>query len=232
MSDLLEVECRCGVKVMSSPFSTIEALCMTCRGRDWDVVPGAAVPIGEWHPTVGYPSPGQGALVLAVTREPFPAPNIISRIEDSWPLIAPRPVMALAEFAREHSWEVRTQYSQGHMPHATTGRPGVLKDLIALRFGAHPMTNRQAYAVYSRSVPPNRFHAPSTWTWGSVMIWGPDLPPYGGCQLADLKTYLVFPDWSTELLLTWVSNIKQLRAEQEAAVKARPKAPAKPKEAG
>lgn len=163
---------------------------------------------------------------FAVTREPFPPPNIISRIEDSWPLIAPRPVMTLAEFAREHSWEVRMQYSQGNMPHATTGRPGALKDLIALRFGAHPMTDRQAYAVYSRSVPSG------TWTWSSVMIWGPDLPPYGGCGITELRWYLDHADLGEWFLRKWVGAVRAERAQQKAAVKARPKTPAKPKEAG
>lgn len=235
MSDLLEVECRCGVKVMSSPFSTIEALCMTCRGRDWDVVPGAAVPIGEWHPTVGYPSPGQGALVLAVTREPFPAPNIISRIEDSWPLIAPRPVVTLAEFAREHSWEVRSQYSQGNMPHAITGRPGALKDLIALRFGAHPMTDRQAYAVYSRSATITGLaRHTGTWTWTSFMIWGPDLMPSKIFDLAALKAYLMMaPDSGADALADWARDLRSIEENRKALAKRTAAArPAKPKEVG
>lgn len=228
MSDLLEVECRCGVKVMSSPFSTIEALCMTCRGVDWDVTPGRAVPIGKWHPAVGYSSPGQGESVPAVPRELFPAPVVSLRAATRTTRPLPAPVLKLAEFAREHSWEVRTQYSQGHMPHATTGRPGALKDLIALRFGAHPMTDRQAYAVYSRNVSPSGASL-STWTWGSVMIWGPDLPPYGGCGIEHLKTYLQAP---AEVDLEWVADIRALRAAQAAAVKAKPKAPAKPKDVG
>lgn len=164
---------------------------------------------------------------FAVTREPFPAPRRTSRDDPTtWHLLYPAPVLKLAEFAREHSWEVRTQYSQGHMPHATTGRPGPLRDLIALRFGAHPMTDRQAYAVYSRPA------GGGTWTWGGVMIWGPDLPPYGGCGITELREYLgdhAFND-STSQVLSWAIAVKEHRAEQEAAVKAKPKAPAKPKE--
>lgn len=164
---------------------------------------------------------------FAVTREPFPAPAYTSfDTPDVAKLITPVPVLKLGEFAREHSWEVRTQYSQGNMPHATTGRAGALKDLIALRFGAHPMTDRQAYAVYSRSAPSG------TWTWSSVMIWGPDLPPYDGCGITDLKWYLDHAGLGAWFLHRWVAAIKKTRAEQAAAVKARPKAPAKPKEVG
>lgn len=161
---------------------------------------------------------------FAMTREPFPAPQRTSRELPGFGTVIPAPVLKLAEFAREHSWEVRTQYSQGHMPHATTGRPGALKDLIALRFGAHPMTDRQAYAVYSKP------YAHGTWTWGSVMIWGPDLPPYGGCGIADLRQYLSRPDWASAFLLGWVAAIKREHAEREAAKKAKPKPASKPKE--
>lgn len=164
-----------------------------------------------------------------LTAEPFPAPVHSSRTSeavDAWTRGAPASVLKLAEFAREHSWEVRTQYSRGCMPHATTGRPGALKDLIGLRFGAHPMTERQAYAVYSRNA------SGGTWTWSSVMIWGPDLPPYGGCGTAELKDYLTHVTMPVTEIDQWVKRIRSMRAEQAAAVKARPKAPAKPKEVG
>jgi hypothetical protein len=159
-------------------------------------------------------------------RTPFPAPVVSSLPARALTFPVPGPVLKLAEFARELSWEVRMQYAQGNMPHAATGRAGALKDLIGLRFGAHPMTDRQAYAVCSRPA------GGGTWAWGSVMIWGPDLSPYGGCGITELKDYLVHPDRSADVLKSWVSVIRWQRAEQAAAVKARPKVPAKPKDVG
>ncbi len=164
----------------------------------------------------------------AVTREPFPVPLLSSRDEcpDPAERLAPLPVLKLAEFAREYSWEVRTQYSQGNMPHAVTGRPGILKDLIALRFGAHPMTDRQAYAVYARQAWP----PVGKWSWSSVMIWGPDLPPFGGCGITELKNYLSEPDTPTLPMLAWVDLIKR-DAENAAKLRAaRPKPAPKPRE--
>lgn len=150
-----------------------------------------------------------------LTEEPFPLPVRTSRDADWMDIQAPAPVLALAEFARRHSWEVRTQYSRGSFPHAVTGRPGALKDGIGLRFGAHPMTRRQAYAVYTRTVKPQ-----GAWTWTSVMIWGPDLPPFGGCGITELKTYLQAPD---EVDLEWIADIRAVRAAQERAAKERAK---------
>lgn len=145
----------------------------------------------------------------AIIREPFPAPLRSSRISISGVQV-PTPVLSLVEFARENSWEVRTQYSQGCMPHATTGRPGVLKDLIGVRFGAHPMTPRQAYAVYSRNA------SGGGWAWSSVMIWGPDLPPYRGCGISELKAYLMMcPTTGTVALGMWVRDLKEIAANGE-----------------
>lgn len=162
------------------------------------------------------------ATLPILAAEPFPAPVRTSRELDNAP--RPAPVMKLAEFAREHSWEVWTQYSQGYVPHAITGRPGALKALIGLRFGAHPMTDRQAYAVYSRNA------SSGTWTWTSVAIWGPDLSPYLGCGITELKEYLREPDIPVVPLLAWVAMIEKGRAEHAALVKARPKTPPKPRE--
>src|SRR5512142_1925860 len=107
--------------------------------------------------------------------EPFPAPTFDTRQTTNDGMIIPTPVLNLAQFAREHSWEVRTQFSQGHFPHATTGRPGALKDVIGVRFGAHPMTDRQAYAIYARTASDRG--GKGVWSWESFMVWGPDLPP-------------------------------------------------------
>jgi hypothetical protein len=160
-------------------------------------------------------------------RELFPQPRLTSR--DIPPMdVAPTAVLKLAEYAREHSWEVRTQYSQGHFPHAITGRPGVLKDVIGVRFGAHPVTDRQAYAVYSRNA------SGGTWAWTSFMVWGPDLSPAKLYDLAALKAYLMMcPDSSGEALTLWTSDLRMIEDNRKALAKRTATArPAKPKEVG
>ena len=152
----------------------------------------------------------------AVPLEQFPAPLVTSRESMALTFPLPAACASLAEFAREQGWEVRMQYAQGYSPHGTTGRPGALKDSIALRFGAHPLTERQAYAVYERTA------SGGAWGW-STMIWGPDLPPYAGCGVEQLRTYLATPGMFAHDLKSWVAQIKDLRAAQAAASKARTK---------
>ena len=151
---------------------------------------------------------------FAVTREPFPAPTRSSL--RAWPQarLTPGPVLKLAEFAREYSWEVRTQYSQGHFPHGTTGRPGALKDVIGVRFGAHPVTDRQAYAIYARNVPSG------TWAWVSFMVWGPDLPPAKLHDLAALKAYLLMaPDSRADALADWTRDLRSIEENRKSLAK-------------
>lgn len=158
-------------------------------------------------------------------RAMFPEPQVTSR--DIQPMaVAPAPVMKLAEFAREHSWEVRTQYSQGNFPHSITGRPGALKDVIGVRFGAHPVTDRQAYAIYARNA------SGGTWSWESFMVWGPDLPPAKLYLLAELQAYLMMaPDSDAEALKTAIGDFKIIYENGKALAKQRAKArPAKERE--
>lgn len=182
----------------------------------------AGLPAAESHPDpplVCFPlrTDWEGTLPGGL-REPFPAPALPFRQSRALTFPIPSAVLALAGYAREQSWEVRTQYSQGNVPHGTTGKPSVLKDVIGLRFGAHPMTDRQAYAVYSRNA------SGAAWTWSSVMIWGPDLPPYGGCGITDLKEFLREPDRPAPNMLAWVGVIRHRRERQEIEQKARAKA--------
>lgn len=158
----------------------------------------------------------------AVEVEPYPKPVVTSRQESAF--LAPRPVLHLAEFALELGWDVRKQYAQGYPPHGSTGRPGALKDSIAVIFGNHPLTDRQAYACYEKTA------SGSAWSWNGIMIRGSDVTPYAGCGVEHLKYFLSTPDMPAHLVAEWVSGIKRLRAEQAAAVKARPKAAPKGKE--
>jgi hypothetical protein len=206
-TDLIETACRCGVTVMRSPRSTIEALCMECRYADTGAFPRFD-PHGPWHPTVGYPAPGQGVRPLQPAAEAFPAPQLTSReISDIGHDLAP--VAHLAALAQEYGWGVKIQSSRGNMPHGTTGKPTALRNLIGVRFGGHVDTPRQAYAVYSKPV------AGGTWTWSSVYIWGPDLPPYGGCGITELREFITFARTEDYSLAAWVADIKAFRVVQE-----------------
>lgn len=107
-----------------------------------------------------------------VERMEYPAPVVTSR--DAWPdgVSVPSPVAKLEGEALGWGWQVRCQYSRGCMPHATTGRPGAVKDAFALRFGG------RACAVYRGGV------------WESVWIWGPDLPPNRLRGVTELREWL------------------------------------------
>jgi hypothetical protein len=155
-------------------------------------------------------------------REPYPAPVVSSRQESAF--LAPAPVLKLAEFAREAGWDVRTQYAQGYPPHGSTGRPGALRDSIAVIFGNHPLTDRQAYACYEKTA------SGSAWSWSGIMIRGSDLPPFSGCGVEELKHFLATPGMFAHDLRGWVAQIARRRAAQAAAAKARPKAAPKGKE--
>ena len=204
MTDLIETNCRCGKAVMSSPRSTIEASCIECRYEDCGT-DARYDPQGEWHPSVGYPSPGSGWRLSpeGVPDEPFPEPQRTSR--EAGGFFTPTAVLSLQQYAIEHGWEVRTQYSVGNVPHATTGKPGELRELVGIRFGRHPMTERMAYAVYSRRKDYGG------WSWGSVMVWGPDLPPFAGCGVTELKAYLQAPGIDTEAIRAWVDDLKAIK---------------------
>jgi hypothetical protein len=121
------------------------------------------------------------------------------------PLDAPMPesVMKLAEFAREAGWEVRVQYARGNGIHGSTGKPTGLVHSLAVRMGNHPMTDAQAVAVYVSG---------SSWTWKSIWVSGPELPPFGAAGLTELKEWL---DAAGDVPPGWYSTIAERVAEQE-----------------
>lgn len=156
---------------------------------------------------------------LVQGKEPYPAPVVTSRQESAF--LAPAPVLKLAEFAREAGWDVRTQYAQGYPPHGSTGRPGALRDSIAVCFGNHPLTDRQAYACYEKAA------SGSGWAWNGIMIRGSDLPPFAGCGVEELKHFLATPGMFAHDLKGWVAQIVAKRAAADEATKLRAKERAK-----
>lgn len=228
-SHLVSTQCRdCGSKALSVPERARKARCGTCAHSAAGA--GTAV-VGKPGPVVRY-----GTFALPIpeeVREVYPHPTYVGPVgkvspvlvvagdgdalrEDTEFMQCPQPVMSLAEYARENSWEVRCQYTRGRLPHGSTGHPGAEKHVISLRFGGHPMTDRQAYAVYARAV------SGGTWAWQSVAVWGPALPPYLGCGITELRTYLgegaTFHDAG---MLKWIGERKAELANGEAARKQR-----------
>ena len=158
----------------------------------------------------------------AATREPYPPPLYRSSENRDLPFPEPPAVKAVRALAVERGWTALGQYSRGHLPHATTGKPTAVRDLIGLRFGISPLigmdlwVTRQAYAVYSRPV------SGGTWMWSSVMIWGSDLTPYAGCSITDLKAYLMMaPEVRGEALEDWVRDLRSIKSKAAQLVKQR-----------
>lgn len=161
---------------MRAPRSTNEAMCLQCRrdgeGIDWEWF----APIGEWHPTVDYRDMSK-AVALTVQREPYPAPEVSSRL----PVVAPnkKAVADLELFAEMLGWSVETTYARGCFPHATTGKPGPAKDSLAARMTRGAI---RAVAVYVGG---------STWSWETMAVQTPGSWPVRYSRLVDFKTGLV-----------------------------------------
>jgi hypothetical protein len=90
--------------------------------------------------------------------EPYPAPEITSRDQVSGPVKSA--VSDLVRYAEALGWSVVVTYARGHLPHATTGRPGACRDSLAVRM---QRAGHYAVAVYREG---------STWSWDSMWILG------------------------------------------------------------
>jgi hypothetical protein len=159
---------------------------------------------------------------LAPKEEPVavrPAPEVSSRAP--WPGDfgpPPGPVLKLAQDGREAGWEVLTAYSRGY---------GLMyrgswqcEERISLRFGLHPKTGRQAYAIYRRTAGEKA----GAWTWHQVYLWGPDLTPFGLCTVTDLRYFLAAGGRVSQAWLWGVAldhNMRHTVAEWR--IKTRPK---------
>jgi hypothetical protein len=136
-----------------------------------------------------------------------PAPAVIGCWGTEVPELCPEPVLKLAELAREAGWEVRFSYARGNGVHGATGRPTAVRHNIAVSFGRHPMTDAQAVATYVKAAAGS-----GTWSWESVWLWGPALPHFGLCGLAELKHWL-----TQETPEQWYAEVRWRVAEMDAA---------------
>jgi hypothetical protein len=131
----------------------------------------------------------------------YPEPEVSSR-DGVWKESVSA-VRALGRFGAESGWLVRVQYSRGCKPHATTGRPGGVKDWWAVRFGWGDQWG--AYAVHDGR------------GWDSLCVWGASLPPFTALNVTDLKAFLARPAVATP---EWLAAIRTREAQKVARAKA------------
>lgn len=111
-----------------------------------------------WTPVAGYPIGLGSTLGTPPADVSYPAPEVSSR--DGLMIDWPEAFASLARFAQAHGWQVREQYARGRRPHGTTGRPGAVRDSLALRM---MRGRRSAVAVY--------VHGTSSWQWETMYVW-------------------------------------------------------------
>lgn len=63
-------------------------------------------------------------LAMLAESDPFPAPVATTR-DGHVPPVIPAPVATLVAAVQRQGWATLVQHSEGHVPHATHGRPGV-----------------------------------------------------------------------------------------------------------
>ncbi len=114
---------------------------------------------------------------------------------------APGPVEGLALDAWDHDWQVLTQHSRGGVV-GGTGKQLAVADMWSVRFRREGW---MGYAVRRGSV------------WSSVCVAGVDLPPFLGLGVTELGQWLADPARDA----SWYQAIRDRKAEQAAATKAR-----------
>jgi hypothetical protein len=129
------------------------------------------------------------------------------------PASCPAPLRSLERAAEVAGWRTHMVWSRGWEP------KGAHVEVITVRF-AHPRTRRGAFASYRALVRPEG--AAMTWAWDCVYVWGPDLPPFGGCGVTELKHYLAHQaGWDEVELDEWVTGVRGGRQDAAEAKKQR-----------
>lgn len=161
-----------------------------------------------------FPLRGEWERARPQERVTHPEPEVRGAWGVEMPELAPEPVLRLAELAREAGWEVRVSYARGRGVHGTTGRPTALQHNIGVAFGQHPMTDAHAVATYVRPAA-----GAGAWSWRSVWIWGPALPHFGLCSLAELQGFLRTQQLDTDAVRERVRIEAEAKAGQDDARK-------------
>lgn len=145
-----------------------------------------------------------------VDRAEHPAPQWTSIQAMPDDVDIPGPVVKLAEYVRDLGWDTRIQYARGNGIHGITGKPTILKHSFALKVGNHDRSERYAVAVYEVPVKGG------TASWGSIWIWGPDLPWFGQCGILDLKQFLSDVAFDSVPALNLWMDMVRARVERQA----------------
>jgi hypothetical protein len=174
--------CRVARTLATAEHAT-RALCASCRGARTEALL-AADGIPEMHTVPDVSARHVSSYVyVAPPAEAHPEPLVTSR--DAWPttVAIPSAVLKLEQAAREAGWEVRHTYARGFGVKKYRGA-WQEEESIAVRFGQHPLTARQAAAVY-RTIAGR-----GAWAWKGIWLWGPDLPPFGHAGATELLEWL------------------------------------------
>jgi hypothetical protein len=149
--------------VFSVPEHALDAMCLNCArddaGVDWEWF----APIGEWHPTVDYRDMDK-AIAPSVECEPYPAPEVTSR-DGMTSAGAGKAVGDLERLAQRFGYAAEVTYARGCFPNGATGRPGTVKDSLAVRMTQGSV---RAVAVYVGG---------STWSWDTLTVQRPGAWP-------------------------------------------------------
>lgn len=234
-SHLFEIPCRtCGKTTLAVPEHLRDATCGPCLTARVGTAVGEVGLVGpvvaRWQserppPTAQefWHKDAKRKMWVQILEQPnvHPAPEVLGKWGAEMPDLAPEPVLKLAELAREAGWEVRVSRARGNGVHGSTGRPTALRDSIALSFGLHPLSpGTQAVCVYVRPA------SGGTWSWGSVWLWGRELPHFGLCGFTELKEWLaaggqVPGDWYAQVRarVAGAENLKAQRTERLRVIK-------------
>lgn len=157
-----------------------------------------------------WPAYFRGLVKPVEVERVRPAPEASSRAP--WPdgVLAPGPVLKLAEEAREAGWEVALAYSRGFGAYRV--RQWQREEMISVRISGHPLTERRCFAIYRRTAGAK----PGAWAWSQVYLWGPDLFPFGLCNITELRDFIQKAGLVNTL---WLGKVRRRvrEAEQRAA---------------
>jgi hypothetical protein len=111
------------------------------------------------HPAIPFAELDYSPKAEPEQATSYPAPEVTSR--DGIAGAGKAAVTDALKYATERGWVGSSTYARGHLPHATTGRPGALSDSYAVRLRKG---DRYAVAVYRE--------AGQSWKWDSLYVWG------------------------------------------------------------
>lgn len=147
--------CGCAAVVVCVEDQALVAKCADCARLDAGVTWESQDPTGAWHPTVGYESPGSGAvqLGLQMPAEAHPEPLVGARVAREVEI--PGAARAVRKLAEASGWTVRATYALGWVL-GSRGETRALTHSLALRMRCDLVVQRETLwvvAVWSVKEP-------------------------------------------------------------------------------